>query len=107
MTLTDDDDGITCSCTAVWKVTSFYTLSDSTTFTVYCEFFVFYKYMLKYNYYNCLSVKFIAPFLGINYNKVQINILTVVKKDNILFPLETQENSGATSREHLMCSVYL
>ena len=37
MTLTDDDDGITCSCTAVCKVTSFYTLSDSTTFTVYCE----------------------------------------------------------------------
>ena len=37
MTLTDDDDGITCSCTAVWKVTSFYTLSDSTTLTVYCE----------------------------------------------------------------------
>ena len=35
--LTDDDDGITCSCTAVWKVTSFYTLSDSTILTVYCE----------------------------------------------------------------------
>ena len=46
MTLTDDDDGITCSCIAVWKVTSFYTLSDSTTFTVYCELFVFYKYIL-------------------------------------------------------------
>ena len=46
MTLTDDDDGITCSCTAVWKVTSFYTLSDSTTFTVYCELLVLYKYIL-------------------------------------------------------------
>ena len=46
MTLTDDDDGITCSCTAVWKVASLYTLSDSITFTVYCEslhvfFFIF------------------------------------------------------------------
>ena len=40
MTLTADDANITCSCTAVWKVTSFYTLSDSTTLTVYCELLV-------------------------------------------------------------------
>ncbi|KAK7454702.1 hypothetical protein BaRGS_00039548, partial [Batillaria attramentaria] len=38
LSLTESDDGIVCSCNAVWKVANYYTLTNSTTINVYCEF---------------------------------------------------------------------
>ncbi|KAK7485542.1 hypothetical protein BaRGS_00023230, partial [Batillaria attramentaria] len=38
VSVTQYDDGITCSCTARWKVASYYRDSADTTLTVYCEY---------------------------------------------------------------------
>ncbi|KAK7454698.1 hypothetical protein BaRGS_00039544, partial [Batillaria attramentaria] len=35
LSLTESDDGIVCSCNAVWKVADYYTLTNSTTINVY------------------------------------------------------------------------
>ncbi|KAK7485517.1 hypothetical protein BaRGS_00023205, partial [Batillaria attramentaria] len=38
VSLTQHDDNVTCSCTARWKVASYYRDSADTTLTVYCEY---------------------------------------------------------------------